>query len=424
MELLPSVEERKWLGRYLRKLIERKGAETFLQSPLLEPTSRYFPDPWSGRVSDVHRLTQRLMHQAGLGELRLSLQGFAGGKKTWDSGTAGWFAGIMGDTCEMGVHVSQLANPEAAVGVMAHEVAHAWRSYHRLKADDHDREELLTDLTTIFLGFGIFTTNNTDRYRASGTWSETRWSVSSGGYLPPAAMAWVLALQAVARDRKDEMRAIEKHLEPNQRECFHTALDEIGREPEWLEALSLPEETPSTTHAYQLIEVHDPTPEEAVELPDKPGPDPNRNAGLQVFRVPKPRNAGLSYVGAFVGLFAGIGVGVILFGEGSIDAVGASMLGCAFIGAVIAPFFTRRKFFCSERNCFAPVERDAATCPGCGGTFIRTLRNQKEFAKNRLDQLDRDALTIEYEECDECKPEVPCAKHAATMTFQDFSDAG
>lgn len=420
MDLLPSIEERKWLGRYLRKLIERKGTETFLCSPLLEPTSKYFPETWSGRVADVHKLTQRLMHQAGLGDLRLMLQGFAGGRKSWDTGTAAWFAGITGNVCEMGVHVAQLANPESAVGVMAHEVAHAWRAHHHLQADDRDREELLTDLTTIYLGFGILTTNNTDRYRASGNWKETRWSVNSGGYLPPQAMSWVLALQASARNRKDELRAIEKCLEPNQRACFRAAIDEIRRAPSWVEDLSLPGDVSSNAHVYRLLVVEEPQGEEALELPAVPGPDPNRNTGKSIFRVPQPRNFALAIFAMFAGLFIGIGVGVLLFGEGSTEAVGASMLACAFLGFVVGPYLSRRKFFCSERDCHAEIASNATLCPACGGTFVRTLKNQREFEKIRLDQLDRDSASIEYEECEECRPEVPCTKHAATMTMQDF----
>jgi hypothetical protein len=70
---------------------------------------------------------------------------------------------------------------------MGHEVAHAYRSHHRLQVDDRDREELLTDLTTIYLGFGILSVNNSYRFRKSGSLegslAYTRWSTSSSGYL-------------------------------------------------------------------------------------------------------------------------------------------------------------------------------------------------------------------------------------------------
>jgi hypothetical protein len=46
---LPSVEERKWLGRYLRKLIELMGAEQFRCAAIVQPSPRYFPTPGAAR---------------------------------------------------------------------------------------------------------------------------------------------------------------------------------------------------------------------------------------------------------------------------------------------------------------------------------------------------------------------------------------
>ncbi|HVT02847.1 MAG TPA: hypothetical protein VHL58_05670, partial [Thermoanaerobaculia bacterium] len=143
MDSLPTPEERKWLGRYLRKLIERRGIDAFVAAPILEPTSKTFPDRWSGQLADVHRLTQRLMDAAGLAQLEILLTGVDAGtqsRELWDAGTAGWFAGIVDGRCNFGVHPSQLRDPEQAIGVMAHEVAHAYRTHYHLRADDRGRE--------------------------------------------------------------------------------------------------------------------------------------------------------------------------------------------------------------------------------------------------------------------------------------------
>ncbi|HVT04769.1 MAG TPA: hypothetical protein VHL58_15505, partial [Thermoanaerobaculia bacterium] len=67
---------------------------------------------------------------------------------------------------------------------------------------------------------GILTTNNTDRYRASGNYRVTQWSTSAAGYLPPQSMAWLLALQIAVRDRRGERARVTQHLEPNQRAFF------------------------------------------------------------------------------------------------------------------------------------------------------------------------------------------------------------
>jgi hypothetical protein len=163
---------------------------------------------------------------------------------------------------------------QAAVGVMAHEVAHAWRNEKHLVADAREREELLTDLTTIYLGFGVLSTNSTDRYRSSGGYGYTSWSVSSLGYLPPNAMAWLLALQATARDDRDEQRAIERHLEPNQKACFRAAMSELANEASWIEALRLPpRDTWPARAPLTPATIVEPDEDEVAE-PPKPEPPP------------------------------------------------------------------------------------------------------------------------------------------------------
>jgi hypothetical protein len=404
---LPSVEERKWLGRYLRKLIERMGAEQFLCGAIVHPSPRYFPDPWSGTVADVHRLTQRLMSLAGLGDLTFSLSGFDEASDAWDAGTAGWFAGIKNGRCHFGVHVGQLGDPEAAVGVMAHEVAHAWRQHHHLVADARDLEELITDLTTIYLGFGVFTTNNTDRYRSSGGWKVTSWSISSAGYLPPPSMAWALALQVAARGDRAEASAVARDLEPNQQAAFREATEEIERDSSWLNALALPTSRPERWR-YELIAIREPGEDEIEELEDEE-PDPRRNAGVRVYRVPKTDIFKTLLIGLWPGLVVGMFV-PLLFGIENRRAIMLLTIGCAAVSLIWTIRRTWR-YACSDRDCDTIVTAEMAACPGCGGTLGGKI-SESQLARLRYEELDRKAAEIDYEECDQCQPERPCARHA------------
>jgi Peptidase family M48 len=404
---LPSVEERTWLGRYLRKLIERMGAEQFLCAAIVQPSPRYFPDPWSGTVADVHRLTQRLMSLAGLGHLTFSLSGFDESSDSWDAGTAGWFAGIRNGRCHFGVHVGQLRDPEAAVGVMAHEVAHAWRHHHHLVADARDLEELITDLTTIYLGFGVFTTNNTDRYRSSSDWNVTSWSISSAGYLPPPSMAWALALQVAARGDRVEANAVARDLEPNQQAAFHEATEEIERDSSWLEGLALPAARPKRWR-YELIAIREPDESEIEEIEEET-PDPRRNAGVMVYRVAKTD----IFKTLFMGLWPGLAVGMfvpLMFGIENRRAISILTIGCASISLIWTILRTWR-YACSDRDCGTIVTAETAACPGCGGILGGKI-SERQLARLRYEELERKAAETGYEECDQCQPEQPCARHA------------
>jgi len=83
---------------------------------------------------------------------------------------------------------------------LAHEVAHAYRHAHELRISDYEVEERLTDLTTIFLGFGVLTVNASQRFRSGTSGVGGSWySRSEGGYLSMQSMSYLLAARVVAR---------------------------------------------------------------------------------------------------------------------------------------------------------------------------------------------------------------------------------
>ncbi len=424
MDRLPSPEERQWLTDALRDLLARQGGGLLDAAPLVEPTNEWFPEKWASTVVHGHRLAQRLMHYAGLGELRVFLSAYepsskVGEETPWDAGTAGWFAGIRERRAYFGLHVREFNDPEAAAGVLAHEVAHAWRRHHGLVVDDRDDEEPLTDLTTVVLGFGILSTNNTDRYRSSGNWSETRWSMSSAGYLSPQAMSWLLAVWCAARGEAGERRAIERHLEPNQRSYFRAGLEELDRSASSARELL----GAAGQRSPQVLEIdpesfvpREPALDELDE-PEQPAVDPQRNRGTVVYQRPR----GDMWL---TGLMAAFGAFLITFlAVMSIDdrapERGAAMaaLGAA-VGALLAARRARRPA-CSA--CKAHLDGSPAICPGCGGT-VGARVSGRELRRLREEELERRAaLDTGYEDCDACEPEVPCARHAATFAIGDRS---
>jgi hypothetical protein len=241
VELLPSDEEREHLLDQLAKLILAAGADTFVAAPIVTPDDRAFPDRWTADRESAYRLVRRLMTYAGLDELDLTLDvdHFSEAKITVDArgraqvtgheGTAGWFAGIDGGVCRFGVDLQQLDDGGGLVGTLAHEVAHAWRAWLDVVEHDRDVEERLTDLTTVYLGFGVLTANASQRFVSRATDGLGSYYRSShGGYLSPQALCYLLAAQAVARG--EDARALAKRLSTNQAACFRAACDELDRD--------------------------------------------------------------------------------------------------------------------------------------------------------------------------------------------------
>lgn len=237
-EVLPG--ERLWLIESLTELIETRGARTFLENPLLEPTPACFPDRWTADADAVRTLARRLLAHAGL-DLDAEVELFddgpdeqpevpGGGQSTHHAGAAAWFAGIDRGVCRFGAEIRQLGDGIGIVGAMAHEIAHAYRRFHRLEVRDRDEEERLTDLTTVYLGTGILTTNAAYRYRSSGSFQRSSYSHQRIGYLGPNVMSYLLALQVVARGADAaEQKRVARLLETNQASAFRATCASIDR---------------------------------------------------------------------------------------------------------------------------------------------------------------------------------------------------
>ena len=243
MSALPPPLRREWLCAALETLIARRGEERFLTAPLVVPDDRCFPDRWTPDAAGVAALARRLLAYAGLERLRVSIEmfenerdiheiGLDGTASKWShAGAAAWFAGIDGDTCLFGAERDKLGDPLGLVAAMAHETAHAFRRVHRLEIADHDVEERLTDVTTVYLGFGVLTTAASARYiTKSHDNLGSSYSHQQQGYLAPAEMAFLLGAQLVLRGHDTKtVRSVARLLPANQAASLRAAVAAIDR---------------------------------------------------------------------------------------------------------------------------------------------------------------------------------------------------
>ncbi|MEO7091598.1 MAG: hypothetical protein ABI175_00015, partial [Polyangiales bacterium] len=244
MAALPAPLEREWLWAALQTLIDARGEEQFLTAPILLPTDEHFPDRWTPDEQGVARLAKRLLAHVGLGQLGVDVRVFTDptevrevgldGKAASTShvGAAAWFAGIHGGVCEFGAESDQLEDPVGIVGAMAHEIGHAFRRSHRIEHRDRDIEEKLTDVTTIYLGFGVLTTAASARFltrhhdNLGSSYAHKR-----QGYLAWDAMAFMLASQLQLRGYDEAtVKWFAKHLPSNQAATVRAAVHETTRE--------------------------------------------------------------------------------------------------------------------------------------------------------------------------------------------------
>jgi len=160
-------------------LCDQFGLHVLLERRVITPTVEFFPDPWDHSDAAIKKMFRRVCQYMLVpdGEVELELFndstarpmaeafGFAAG--TWQTGDYG--------PNRIRMERGGMYDPSALIGVMAHELAHQkLLGEHRFDGDAFDNE-MLTDLTAVFFGFGVFLANNP--HKSSGellTWPGTR----------------------------------------------------------------------------------------------------------------------------------------------------------------------------------------------------------------------------------------------------------
>lgn len=219
MESVPPEEDRAWIHEHLRVLVKERGASTFLGARLFEPSASHFPDRFTGDVPSAKKIFRRLLTAASMANTPFEVESDADDPMSEVEGlhhvreAAAWFSGIDDGVLQFGISSETMQDGDSVVGVLCHEVAHAYRAKHDLVFFDAAEDELQTDLTTVFLGFGLLTTDLTDHYRRRRDGTER----VRTGYLSAGAMSYALAVQLAAREvPRAEVKRLARLLGPGQ----------------------------------------------------------------------------------------------------------------------------------------------------------------------------------------------------------------
>lgn len=418
---LPEEADQDWLLDQLAGIIRACGATRMLTAPLTEPDDRFFPDRWEPTAEGARALLTRLLRYAGLGrlDLRLWVGEYTRATGSVDprtgahgrEGALAWFAGIDRRTCLFGVDEAQLPDAEGLAGALAHEIAHAWRTHHGLVVANAAVEEQLTDVTTVYLGFGVLTTNASSRHRSRGFWQEGRgymheWSHKRAGYLPPEAMSFLLAAYCVARAfGPNDRREIASVLEPNQSHSFEVAwtklaalgdalADRLGvpHPDAWPEPVD-PEtfardggasgvcEAPleSATSGVASLDLPRCAPAagscrvQQTPTPHGTQPEEKEAEALTDVQLPIAPREVRSWAVGLGTLGAAIGAAIANFMEswtlaGVPVTPSMGLLGGVIVGGALGRRF--RRVLCGSPHCGAPASPDGETCSRCGTLLL------------------------------------------------------
>ncbi|WP_051367828.1 hypothetical protein [Hamadaea tsunoensis] len=228
MRLFPArcpvrPQEQVWIEESLDWLVREFG-EPALRGQLILPTDDFFPGTYTGSVDDLRRVVEFVRRRMGVDPTTFAVElsepddpapGLPGAYRTSRS-AAGEYR-IQNGLGVISIDIRQLARPMALVATIAHEFCH-----HRLLgegriAPDRRDHEPLTDLATIFFGFGIFAANAALQFGAGSS----GWQASRLGYLTEPMFGYGLAYHAHLRD---DPVAWSSHVDTNPRAYLRKGL--------------------------------------------------------------------------------------------------------------------------------------------------------------------------------------------------------
>jgi hypothetical protein len=220
-----SDKSEAWMQSHFEWLIEQFGEMTdFRNRSIVLPTPEAFKTGGKqGHELAVHLFDQVKFH-AGMSKFAVNLvplepsypdyEGDNLIKPVYDDGAAAGIYSLDQDgVAQIQYDVGLLKQPMRLIATLAHELAHDLHTFSpQPLPEDELEEEFLTDLTSIFLGYGVFMANTAFEYQQFQDGNLSGWSYSRLGYLPENEMVYGTAL--FIQKREIDPHLVLKHLKP------------------------------------------------------------------------------------------------------------------------------------------------------------------------------------------------------------------
>jgi hypothetical protein len=252
---LPVTEDdRLWVDEGFLRLEKLLGRRRLLDARVMLPIAEDFPDHYDKTAAAAERLFCRVCECMHVDRSLIEFEIFPDERDelrallpSWNesggSDAAGLYMHGIGEVhgrrngeqrCVVAIRSRQLNDPLSLVATMAHELGHVILLGGGLMSSDISDHEPITDLLTVFLGFGIFTANSAARFAQFQTDLQQGWSMQRLGYLPEQVFGYALA--RFAMERAENKPEWEKYLSTNVRACFKRSLGWLRKQSSGPEA--------------------------------------------------------------------------------------------------------------------------------------------------------------------------------------------
>jgi hypothetical protein len=233
-----SDEERQWVDEGFRRLGRMLRSSRMTQAKVVLPTDECFPDAYDSQEAGLQKLFLRVCGYMSVDpqsvELSIlrdtdSLAEMLPQYHYQSKDPAGvHFGGTEQERPLIAVNSSLLRDPLAVIATLAHELGHVILLGGGHMSRETEDMEPMTDLVTVYLGFGVFTANSARRFVQFQDNSRQGWWMRRQGYLREEIYGYALA--RFAKDRGEEQPAWSDHLSTNVRSYFRNSAAWLKKE--------------------------------------------------------------------------------------------------------------------------------------------------------------------------------------------------
>jgi hypothetical protein len=220
-----SNKSEAWMKTQFDWLIEQFGEMTdFNNRGIVLPTAETFKTGGKqGHELAIHLFDQVKLY-AGMSQFAINLvpleqsypdyEGDNIIKPVYDDGSAAGIYILDEDgVAQIQYDVNLLQEPMRLIATLAHELAHDLHTFSpQPLPEDELEEEFLTDLTSIFLGYGVFMSNTAFEYNQFQDGNLSGWSYNRLHYLPQNELVYGTAL--FIQKQNIDPSSVLKHLKP------------------------------------------------------------------------------------------------------------------------------------------------------------------------------------------------------------------
>jgi len=249
-----DADTAEWHAENFAWLVETFGGnDAFSEATLVLPRPGFFPSDGEVGHSRALRIFERVKHYCGMEEWPVGLVEddnpaaeaalLSPAALVHGRHAQGTFSIADGDV-QISYTPALLADPQRLIATFAHELGHYLLATAPTRPPCSDDEnEFLTDLTAVYLGFGVFVANTVFEFEAISDGTRQGWRMGRSGYLPERDVMFATALFIAVKGLDPEPAC--ECLKPHLAKLLRSALRQLAVDQRWVAKIrtSIPAQT-------------------------------------------------------------------------------------------------------------------------------------------------------------------------------------